>query len=117
MTVPMMRRDENVAELMTAGYVAALLPYKGGRFSAVVLLPRETLSPADFSKFLTQARWTEALRYLHRATGPSLGGDCKYWQSGVPDVGVDCHGTLLMPKFKLDYAKDLTEARDRKPLT
>lgn len=109
-TVPMMRREENVAELMTPGYVAALLPYKGGRFSAVVLLPRETLSPADFSKFLTQARWTEALRYLHGATGPSLGGDCKYWQSGVPDVGVDCHGTLLMPKFKLDYVKDLTEA-------
>lgn len=106
-SVPMMKRDENVTELRTADYTAELLPYKGGRFSAVLILPPQALSPADFSAFLSQARWNQALQYLHNAVGSSLGGRCKAWNSG-PDLRVDCDGTLEMPKFKLDYQKDLT---------
>jgi hypothetical protein len=103
----MMKRDENVTELRTADYTAELLPYKGGRFSAVLILPPQVLSPADFSEFLSQTRWNQALQYLHNAVGSSLGGRCKAWNSG-PDLRVDCDGTLEMPKFKLDYQKDLT---------
>jgi serpin B len=108
-SVPMMRRTENVTELSTPDYVAALLPYKGGRFSAVLLLPRQMLSPADFSEFLSPTTWNQALGYLHGATGPSLGGACTDHETGVPNVGVLCDGSLDMPKFKLDYKKDLTQ--------
>lgn len=109
-TVPMMRRSENVVELNTPYYTAALLPYKGGRFSAMLLLPRKQLSLVEFSKFLTDARWHQALDYLHGATGSSLGGSCKEPNTGLgPNVGLDCGGTLVMPKFKLEYQKDLTK--------
>ena len=106
-SVPMMKRDENVTELRTADYTAELLPYKGGRFSAVLILPHDVLSPSGFSQFLGQATWSQALQYFHSAVGPSLGGRCKAW-AGAPEVSVDCEGTLEMPKFKLDYHKDLT---------
>lgn len=106
-SVPMMKRDESVTELRTADYTAELLPYKGGRFSAVLILPPQVFSPADFSAFLSQARWNQALQYFHNSVGSSLGGRCKAWAS-APDIRVDCDGTLEMPKFRLDYKKDLT---------
>jgi serine protease inhibitor len=105
-SVPMMRRDESVTELLTPGYVAELLPYKGGRFSMVLLLPRKALSPAEFSSFLSKSSWDQALAYLHNGVGPTLGGPCQPWQ-GSPDIHVDCRGTLVMPKFKLDYSAEL----------
>ena len=109
-SVPMMRRTENVTELTTPDYLVALLPYRGGRFSAVVVLPRSTLTRAGFSKFLTTATWNQALGYLHRATGSSLGGECKEPEAAVaPDAGLDCGGTLVMPKFQLEHRQDLTE--------
>ena len=108
-SVPMMRRHENVTEVSTPDYVAALLPYRGGRFSAVVVLPRQTLSAADFSKFLTSATWRQVLGYMHGATGSSLGAPCKYWDTGVPNVWTHCDGSLEIPKFKLDHMKDLTQ--------
>lgn len=109
-TVPMMRRTEDVTQLTTHDYVAALLPYRGGRFSALVLLPRKMLSPHDFSRFLTRGAWEQAVGYLHGATGSSLGGSCKRPDAApAPDVGVDCEGTLVLPKFKLDYQKDMTD--------
>lgn len=108
--VSAMRRDENVTVLVTPDYSAALLPYKGGRFSALLLLPRKALAPADFAGFLTPARWQEALDLLHLATGASLGGDCKQPNTApAPDAGIDCRGTLVMPKFTLEYTKDLTK--------
>src|SRR2546423_7999028 len=54
---PMMHRDESVVEMHASNYVAELLPYKGGRFSAVLILPASALSPADFATFLTPAVW------------------------------------------------------------
>jgi serpin B len=105
--VPMMRRDEGVTLLRTPTYDAALLPYKGGRYSALLLVPRDVLSPKAFSTFLTQASWNQALQYLHKAVGSSLGGKCT--EQGFGDSVVTCRATLVTPKFKLEYKKDLTE--------
>jgi serpin B len=105
-TPPMMKRHENVTELRTPDYVAELLPYKGGRFSMVVLLPSKQLSPNAFGLFLTKTTWDQALGYLHQSAGPTLDGPCKRWD-GAPDVYADCDGTLVMPKFKLDYKAEL----------
>jgi serine protease inhibitor len=66
------------------------------------------LSPNAFSKFLTIQTWNQALQHLHSSVGTSLGGKCEY-REPIPDVSVDCRGMLLMPKFKLEYKKDLTE--------
>src|SRR5436309_13192771 len=43
---------------------------------------------------------------FHNAAGATLGDKCKQWAQG--DSTVICDGTLQMPKFKLDYQKDLT---------
>lgn len=106
-SVPTMRRDESVTELWTPDYSAALLAYKGGRFSMVLLLPKSVLSPSAFSAILTQKTWSDTLGNFHNAVGSSLGGPCKAWSS-APDRSVACDGTLVMPKFKLDYGNDLT---------
>src|SRR5205823_5816899 len=106
--VPMMRRDEDITLLRTPSYDAALLPYKGGRFSAVLLVPHAILSPKDFSSFLSLAMWNSALLALHSSVGSSLAGTCDDRQV-TDEVSVGCRGTLVMPKFKLDYKKDLTE--------
>jgi serine protease inhibitor len=105
-SVSMMKRDESVTELWTPDYIGELLPYKGGRFSMVLLLPAKVLSPGGFTSLLTKTNWDQALGYLHNSTGPSLGGPCKPWASG-PDVHVDCDGSLVMPKFKLDFGAEL----------
>jgi serpin B len=108
--VAMMKRTENVTVLGSPDYTGALLPYQGGRFSALLLLPVHRLSPADFASFLTPASWSQALRYLHEATDASLGGSCKSPNTLLAtNVGVDCEGTLVMPKFTLEYKKDLTK--------
>ncbi len=105
-TPPMMHRDESVIELHTSSYLAELLPYKGGRFSAVLILPASALSPADFATFLTPAVWQQTMAAFHNSAGPTLADKCKGWGQG--DAIVICDGTLQMPKFKLDYQKDLT---------
>ena len=104
--LPMMKRDENVIELRTPEYVAELLPYKGGRFSMVLLLPSKQLSPNAFGDFLTKSTWDQALGYLHQSAGPTFGGPCKRWE-GASDVYADCSGTLVMPKLKLEYNAEL----------
>jgi serine protease inhibitor len=105
-SVPMIKRDENVTELVTPEYAAELLPYRGGRFSMVLLLPKKVLSPSGFAGLLTKAGWDQALGYLHNSTGPSIGGPCMGW-SGGSDVQVTCDGSLVMPKFKLEYSAEL----------
>jgi len=105
--LPLMRRDDGVIVLSTPDYQAALLPYKGARFSALILLPKGELEPKEFETLLTQARWAEVMGYLHRAAGPTLGNKCT--GQGFGDSGVTCDGTLVMPKFKVEYKKDLTE--------
>ena len=107
-SAPMMQRDESVVQVLAPDYSAALLPYKGGRFSALLMLPKHRLSAKDFSGFLTESRWNQTLQALHKSVGSALDGKCAYHE-GTPDISVDCMGTLVMPKFKLDYKKDLTE--------
>jgi serpin B len=103
---PMMKREENVIELRTPDYIAELLPYKGGRFSMVLLLPSKQLSPNAFGHFLTKTAWDQALGYLHQSAGPTFGGPCKRWD-GASDVYADCGGTLVMPKLTLEYQAEL----------
>ena len=106
--VPMMRRDDDVVQLATPDYRAALLPYRGGRFSALVLLPTGFLTPRDFAAFLTLSRWTQALDYLRQAVGPTFGAKCT--DKGFGDSGVSCDGTLVMPKVELEYKIELNDA-------
>jgi serine protease inhibitor len=105
--VPTMKRDDGVRRLITPDYQVVVLPYKGGRFSAVILLPRKVLSPAEFSRFLTQATWTDTLTQLHSAVGPVFGGKNCTGTQPAPNVHVDCDGALVMPKFQLDYSAEL----------
>ena len=104
--VPMMRRDNNVIVLSTPDYQAALLPYKDARFSALIVLPKQKLAPKDFAAFLTEARWSQAIGYLHQSAGQTFDGKCT--DQGFGDSRVTCDGTLVMPKFTLEYKKDLT---------
>jgi len=97
--VPMMQRQKGVASVITPEYNAVLLPYKGGRFSMLILLPRKVLSPAEFSRLLTSATWSQVLAQLHGLVGPVFGGTrCN---------SVGCDGALVMPKFKLEYKAQL----------
>jgi serpin B len=103
--VPMMQR-KGVISAWASDYTAVLLPYKGGRFSMVLLLPRTILSRGAFARFLTHETWNRLIATLHGAVGPLLGGaTCA--PNGSTDVPVNCESPLVMPKFKLDYQADL----------
>lgn len=105
--VEMMERGHGVTNVVAPEYEAVLLPYKGGRFSMVVLLPRKVLAPAEFSRFLTRATWNQVLSAFHDVVGPSLGGGTCVRKSVGPNSGVDCDAGLVMPKLTLDYSAEL----------
>jgi serpin B len=105
--VEMMERGYGVTNVVAPDYVAALLPYKGGRFSMVVLLPRKLLAPAEFSRFLTPTTWNQMISAFHNGVGPSLGGGRCVRKDAQPNLAVDCDGGLVMPKFTLDYSAEL----------
>ncbi len=104
---PMMRRDYRVVRIFTPDYQAVLLPYRGGRFSMVLVLPQKVLSPIEFARFLTTSTWSQALTWFHNAVGLSLGGNACSRSEPTPKVLIDCDGVLVMPKFKLDYKAEL----------
>jgi len=105
-TLPVMKRSEDVTVLHTLDYDVALLPYKGKRFSALVILPHDRFGPDRFATLLTTAMWSSTLDLLRRATGPTFGEKCN--AVGASGASVTCDDTLIMPKFTLDYEKDLT---------
>ncbi len=107
MNPPMMRRDYRVVRVLSPDYQAVLLPYKGGRFSMVLILPRKVLSPADFSRFLAQSTWSQTITWFHLALGSSFDGKTCSRSEPTPNVLIDCDGFLVMPKFKLDYKAEL----------
>src|SRR5262249_23262217 len=49
----------------------------------------------------------DTMAAFHRALGDTLSDKCSGWSSG--EVGVGCDYALRMPKFKLEYKKDLTD--------
>ena len=61
----------------------------------------------DFATFLTPSVWSQTMQALHRAAGSTLNAKCTPWSGD--QTGVSCDATLQMPKFKLDYQKDLTD--------
>src|SRR5258708_8288574 len=99
----MMNRDENVTELVTPEFAAELLPYKGGRFSMALLLPKKELSPNDFASLLTKTGWDQALGNLHNTTGPSHHGPCKGW-NGCPHVPSPLSGPMRHRHDRLSYS-------------
>lgn len=105
--VSMMEREHGVTTVVTPDFEAVLLPYKGGRFSMVVLLPRKVLAPDEFSRFLTPTTWKHVLFALHDGVGPSLGGGKCARKDAGPNLSVECDGGLVMPIFTLDYGADL----------
>jgi serpin B len=106
-SVTMMRSENRMTLVYTPDYEALLLPYRGGRFSMLLVLPRAQLSPGAFSKFLTPALWTQTWKLLHQALGSSLDGPCNMVSAG-PDAGTACEAYLELPRFKIDYSADLT---------
>jgi serpin B len=105
--VETMERGHGVTNVVALDYEAVLLPYKSGRFSRVVLLPRKVLAPAEFAQFLTPARWSQVLTAFHDGVGPSLGGGACVSKQIGPNFGIECDGGLVMPKFTLDYSAEL----------
>jgi serine protease inhibitor len=100
---PAMHRDDSVIVSSNDLYQAALLPYKGGRFSAVLILSRAIASPAEFADLLSPSLWAQTMTAFHGATGETLTAPC------APVATVSCDWTLQMPKFTLDYRKDLMQ--------
>ncbi len=107
-TPPFMSRG-GVTEYATNQYTAMLLPYKGGRFSAVVILPSAVLSPAEFAAFLTPQVWSNSIDGFRAGTGETFGQKCDGRTVQGDKATIRCDVELQMPKFKLEYRKDLTE--------
>jgi serpin B len=106
-SVPMMRSQSRLTFVYAPDYEAVLVPYRGGRYSLLLVLPRKQLSPQGFSQFLTPSLWTETWRSLHQALGPTLGPHCESVSTG-PNTGVACEVYLELPRFKIDYDATLT---------
>jgi serpin B len=106
-SVPMMRSQGRMTFVYGPDYEAVLVPYKGGRYSMLIVLPRKQLSRQDFSRFLTPTLWTETWRLIHKALGPALGTHCESVSTG-PNSGAACQVYLELPRFKIDYATNLT---------
>jgi len=58
--VAMMANEGMFANSLSADFEAVLLPYQGGRFSMLVVLPPTRLTPEQFSGWLTPDLWNRA---------------------------------------------------------
>jgi serine protease inhibitor len=108
-SVTMMRSEGPLTLVYAPDYQAVLLRYRGGRFSFLILLPRQHLDPAGFSHFLTAEIWSQTFTLLHQARGESVAGTKCEPKSLSQDTGASCEAVLELPRFKLDYKVDLTK--------
>jgi serine protease inhibitor len=85
-SVPLMRRDGNFRYRETATLQVVDLPYGGDAFSMTVVLPREGVELAD----------------VQRSMDPGS------WDALVSGMAVS-EGTVLLPRFRMEYRRDLNE--------
>jgi serpin B len=104
---PSMFRHDDVIVDWRREFLAALIPYAGGRFSAVVIMPQKVLSRSSMARFITLALWSQALEDFRAAIGDALNSTCK------SALGITCDGNLQIPKFTLDYHMDVTDTLNR----
>ncbi|NSW80082.1 MAG: serpin family protein [Chthonomonadetes bacterium] len=85
--VPMMKQTGRFSYLKGEGFQMVSLPYGGGRFSMVIVLPDEGVSLSEWMGTLDANRWKE-------------------WTSRL----VMTDGELQLPRFKMDYGRTLNDA-------
>ena len=86
-TVPFMKLDEELSYMENNDFQAVKLPYGDGEMSMTIVLPNERKSYEEFQSTLTAEKWDEL-----RSNFPSM------------------RGTLLLPKFKMEYETQLNDA-------
>lgn len=84
--VPLMRRTGAMSVYGDAGLSAVELPYGGGAFSFVALLPREGTSAGALASALDPDRWR-----------------------GIAEGLVETEGTVVLPRFELEWEKELND--------
>ncbi len=86
-TVRMMYRRGRIKYLPGEGFAAVKLPYGEGRFSMYIFLPSKDSSLREFCNKLEVGTWNKWMKSFH---------------------SVECD--LSMPKFRIEYEAELTEA-------
>jgi serine protease inhibitor len=86
-TVPLMRRADEYSYYESEDLQAVSLPYGEGRMSMYVVLPREGRDYGEFLSTLNEADWED-------------------WM----DMFEDREGELTLPRFKVEYEKELNDA-------
>jgi len=87
--VMMRREDEHMLYTEHAGVQMVELPYHGGQFAAVIMLPRK--GEGALAKLIKQLVEEDLMETLRKAQAPK-------------------HVTLLLPRFSLEFATDLIAA-------
>jgi len=85
--VPMMEQTTNFSYCATNGYQAVVLPYQGSNLAMVVFLPGQDSS-------------------LEELLGTMSG---QWWQQAANLDFTEQTGTIILPKFNLDYSVDLND--------
>lgn len=85
--VPFMKLKEKLAYKATSEYQAIQLPYANGEMSMTIVLPNEGVGLDEFQSVLSSEKWKEI-------------------QSGLNNM----RGTILLPKFKMEYEAELNDA-------
>lgn len=92
--VPFMKLQEKLAYTATSEYQAIQLPYADGEMSMTVILPNEGVGLVEFQSKLSSGKWEEM-------------------QSGMNSM----RGTILLPKFKMEYETELNDALEALGMT
>ncbi len=85
---PLMHQRGDFAYFEDSAQQIIKLPYGNRHFSMMVLLPREGVDFKDYVNGITPEKWNRLWRAAHS----------------------EREGTIALPKFKIEYSTDLTEA-------